>query len=116
MMCSHLCFPAPTQLPGPETKLFVDQACIAVCLQRARVLGSVHDDCGRHSDDQPFLLVVHELYLITLVLLRPCVNSLSHVQDGVKDLLCSSKPKLRVFSHQAWRTDSKRNTTHTPFL
>lgn len=43
MMCSHLCFPPPNQLPGPEVKLFVDQTCIAVqgwchamCLNRSR--------------------------------------------------------------------------------
>lgn len=43
MMCNHLCLPAPSQLPGPEAKLFVEQACIAVqgwchsmCLNRSR--------------------------------------------------------------------------------
>ena len=30
MMCSHLCFPRPQQLPGPEAKLFVEMACVAV--------------------------------------------------------------------------------------
>ena len=29
-MCSHLCFPPPHQLPGPEAKLFVEMACVAV--------------------------------------------------------------------------------------
>ncbi|KAL3159878.1 hypothetical protein ABBQ38_010276 [Trebouxia sp. C0009 RCD-2024] len=43
MMCSHLCFPPPSQLPGPEAKLFVEMASIAVqgwchamCLNRTR--------------------------------------------------------------------------------
>lgn len=30
MTCSHLCFPPPTQLPGPEAKLFVEMASVAV--------------------------------------------------------------------------------------
>ena len=35
MMCSHLCFPTPQQLPGPEAKLFVEMACVAVSHQTA---------------------------------------------------------------------------------
>lgn len=43
MMCAHLCFPPPSQLPGPDTKLFVEMVsvavqgwCHAMCLNRSR--------------------------------------------------------------------------------
>ena len=50
MLCSHLCL--PQQLPGPETKLFVEMACVAVshrttCPATLSPCLSMSHDCRR---------------------------------------------------------------------